>query len=100
MSAASRVDDESNSVIHAAIRSRDTGALFELAVCCWPELILELFDVCPVAPADGGPLPPPFDGPVGFGDGLDDAGDDIFMIVEQDERKTMRRKESKIILVL
>lgn len=63
-------------------------------------MTLELFDVCPVAPADGGPLPPPFDGPVGFGDGLDDAGDDIFMIREQDEKQWRERKTFRFVLYI
>ena len=38
-----------------------------------------------MAPADGGPLPP-FDGPVGFGEGVDETGDDIF-IIESERRQ-------------
>jgi len=85
INAASRVVDESNSVIQTAIRSRDTAALLEFDDCCWPEFILELFDIWPVVPADGGPLLPPVDWAVGLGEGVDDTGDDIFMIIREKE---------------
>ena len=72
------------------MRSRDTGALFALDACCWPEFVLELFDVGPLAPADGGPLPPPpFDGPMGLGEGVDAVEDAMFISAymrEEEER--------------
>jgi hypothetical protein len=39
-----------------------------------------LFDAWPLAPADGGPLPPPLAVFVGFGEGVDDVDDAMFMV--------------------
>jgi hypothetical protein len=86
MRAFSRVVDDRSSVIQQAIRSEDTGVslagLFEPGACCWPALVPELLDACPLAPADGGPLPPPlpFDVMMGLGEGVDDVDDGMFMM--------------------